>query len=149
MKWCWSRLRGGVVTWGVYELFRIGEKGESQPSLYPSLPAADSILLSLLESRMAKSAFDTFIPLSVTSEARTKIIYSFFDLLAAIAANSKKNGLGGRKLSRLAAWWAFEQVDEGRGFDACYRSWARYSRNMESPRGAIVRLMRKQCSRRF
>lgn len=79
---------------------------------------------------MAKSAFDTFIPLSVTSEARTKIIYSFFDLLAAVAANSKKNGLGGRKLSRLAGWWAFEQVDEGRGFDACYRSWIGYGRGM-------------------
>jgi hypothetical protein len=28
IKWCWSRLPGGVVTWDVYELFRIGEAGE-------------------------------------------------------------------------------------------------------------------------
>ena len=28
MKWCWSRLPGGVVTWDAYELFRIGESGE-------------------------------------------------------------------------------------------------------------------------
>lgn len=27
MKWCWSRLAGGVVTWEAYELFRIGEQG--------------------------------------------------------------------------------------------------------------------------
>lgn len=27
MKWCWSRLKGGVVTWSTYELFRTGEKG--------------------------------------------------------------------------------------------------------------------------
>lgn len=27
MKWCWSRLPGGVVTWEAYELFKIGEKG--------------------------------------------------------------------------------------------------------------------------
>jgi hypothetical protein len=27
IKWCWSRLPGGVVTWDVYELFRIGEAG--------------------------------------------------------------------------------------------------------------------------
>jgi hypothetical protein len=28
IKWCWSRLPGGVVTWDAYELFRIGEHGE-------------------------------------------------------------------------------------------------------------------------
>ena len=27
MKWCWSRLAGGVVTWEAYELFKIGEQG--------------------------------------------------------------------------------------------------------------------------
>lgn len=27
MKWCWSRVPGGIVTWDVYELFRIGERG--------------------------------------------------------------------------------------------------------------------------
>lgn len=30
MKWCWSRLPGGVVTWDAYELFRIGESGKRQ-----------------------------------------------------------------------------------------------------------------------
>jgi hypothetical protein len=28
MKWCWSRLPGGVVSWDAYELFRIGESGK-------------------------------------------------------------------------------------------------------------------------
>ena len=32
MKWCWSRLAGGVVSWEAYELFRVGEQG-SQPAL--------------------------------------------------------------------------------------------------------------------
>ena len=27
MKWCWSRLPGGVVTWEAYELFKMGEQG--------------------------------------------------------------------------------------------------------------------------
>jgi len=63
--------------------------------------------------------------LSVDSKAREQIIFDFFDLLAAIAANGKKNGLGGRKLSRLAGWWAFEHSDNG-GFEAGYRSWAKY-----------------------
>ncbi|KAL8716991.1 MAG: hypothetical protein Q9225_005727 [Loekoesia sp. 1 TL-2023] len=101
MKWCWSRLPGGIVTWEAYELFRIGEQD------------------------MARDAFATFIPISVESEARTKIIFDFFDLMAAIAAHSKFNGMGGQRLSRLAGWWAFEQIDSGNGFDDGYKAWAR------------------------
>lgn len=74
---------------------------------------------------MAKHAFDTFIPLCVDSEARKTIIFDFFDLLAAIAANGKTNGMGGRKLSRLAGWWAFDHADATAGFDGGYKSWAR------------------------
>ncbi|KAF2754178.1 hypothetical protein EJ05DRAFT_504281 [Pseudovirgaria hyperparasitica] len=102
IKWCWSRLPGGVVTWETYELFRIGEQ----------------------DSNMAVHAFDTFIPISVEDEARKKIIFDFFDLLAAVAARGKTNGLGGRKLSRLAGWWAFELSDGGKGFDGGYSSWS-------------------------
>ncbi|KAF2789805.1 hypothetical protein K505DRAFT_365289 [Melanomma pulvis-pyrius CBS 109.77] len=101
MKWCWSRLPGGVVTWDAYELFRIGES----------------------DSNFARHSFDTFIPLSVDSEARKQIIFDFFDLLAAVAARGKTNGMGGRKLSRMAGWWAFEHSDDGKGFDGGYRSW--------------------------
>lgn len=103
MKWCWGRLAGGVVTWDAYELFKVGEQ----------------------DSDMARDAFATFIPLSVESDARSKIIFDFFDLMAAIAAHGKTNGMGGRKLSRLAGWWAFEQVDTGSGFDGGYKSWSR------------------------
>ena len=78
-----------------------------------------------LDSDMARHAFATFIPISVESDARTKIIFDFFDLMAAIAAHGKTNGMGGRKLSRLAGWWAFEHADTGNGFDGGYRSWAR------------------------
>lgn len=102
MKWCWSRLAGGVVTWDAYELFKVGEQ----------------------DSDMARDAFATFMPLSVESDARTKIIFDFFDLMAAIAAHGKTNGMGGRKLSRLAGWWAFEQIDAGNGFDGGYKSWS-------------------------
>ena len=77
------------------------------------------------DSNKARDAFATFIPISVASDARTKIIFDFFDLLAAIAAHGKTNGLGGRKLSRYAGWWAFEHQDTGNGFDGGYRTWAR------------------------
>lgn len=103
VKWCWSRLPGGVVTWDAYELFRIGEQ----------------------DSNLARHAFDTFIPISVESDARKLIIFDFFELLAAVAARFKANGMGGRKLSRMAGWWAFEHSDGGKGFDGGYRSWER------------------------
>lgn len=101
MKWCWSRLPNGVVSWPVYEGFKIGEK----------------------ESKMARDAFSTFIPISAESEAQKNIIFDFFDLIAAVAAHGKMNGLAGRKLSRLAGWWAFEHVEDGNGFEGGYKSW--------------------------
>ncbi|KAJ5929981.1 hypothetical protein N7466_005474 [Penicillium verhagenii] len=102
LKWCWSRLPGGVVTWEAYELFKVGEQ----------------------DSDLARDAFATFIPISVDTDARAKIIFDFFDLLAAIAAHGKSNGLGGRQLSRYAGWWAFEHHDTGNGFEASYKNWA-------------------------
>ncbi|KAI5365975.1 putative meiotically up-regulated protein Msb1/Mug8 [Septoria linicola] len=101
IKWCWSRMPSGVVSWPVYEGFRIGEK----------------------EAYMARNAFDTFIPIGVDSEARRSIIVDFYDLLASVSAHGKLNGLGGRKLSRMAGWWAFDHSDDGIGFEGGYKSW--------------------------
>lgn len=101
VKWCWSRLQGGVVGWDAYELFKVGEH----------------------DSSMARDAFTTFIPLSVEDEARSRIITDFFDLLSAVAAHGKSNGFGGRKLSRMASWWAFEYKDTGNGFEGGYKHW--------------------------
>lgn len=108
IKWCWSRLPNGVVGWDVYELFKTGE----------------------IDSEFSRDAFNTFIPLSVDSDndkinsiARSKIIFDFFDLMSAVAAHGKLNGFGGRKLSRMASWWAFEHKDTGEGFEGGYKSW--------------------------
>lgn len=103
LKWCWSRLPGGIVGWDAYELFKVGES----------------------DSNMARDSFSTFIPLSVENQAKSQIIFDYFDLLSAIAAHGKVNGFGGRKLSRMAAWWAFEHKDIGAGFDGGYKSWLR------------------------
>ncbi|KAL7620680.1 hypothetical protein AAE478_009675 [Parahypoxylon ruwenzoriense] len=101
LKWCWSRLQGGLVGWDAYELFKVGEQ----------------------DSSMARDSFSTFVPLSVENQARSHIIFDYFDLLSAIAAHGKSNGFGGRKLSRMAAWWAFEHRDTGSGFEGGYKSW--------------------------
>lgn len=105
------------MTWEAYELFKVGEQ----------------------DSDMARDAFATFMPLSVESDARTKIIFDFFDLMAAIAAHGKTNGMGGRKLSRLAGWWAFEQVDKGNGFDGGYKFWSRFVRNPDFNRRILTK----------
>ena len=120
MKWCWSRLAGGVVTWEAYELFKVGETGKFYNSC-----GYEWCLTFCTDSDTARDAFATFIPLSVESDARSKIIFDFFDLMAAIAAHGKSNGMGGRKLSRLAGWWAFEQAESSTGFDMGYKSWVR------------------------
>ncbi|KAL2154440.1 hypothetical protein VTH82DRAFT_3116 [Thermothelomyces myriococcoides] len=117
IKWCWSRLPGGVVGWDSYELFRIGEQ----------------------DSHMARDSFKTFIPLSVDNESRSKIIFDFFDLLSAIAAHSKNNGFGGRKLSRMAGWWAFEHTDNGNGFEGGYKTWLRQA--VYNPSGSPGRFL--------
>lgn len=92
---------------------------------YDMIPTHPTGLTLRLDSNMARDAFATFIPISVESDARTNIIFDFFDLMAAIAAHGKTNGMGGRKLSRFAGWWAFEQVDRNNGFDGGYKSWSR------------------------
>ena len=92
-------------------------------------PLCKTAWLTSIDSDMARDAFATFIPISVESDARTKIIFDFFDLMSAIAAHGKTNGMSGGKLSRLAGWWAFEHVDSGNGFDGGYRSWTRYAQS--------------------
>lgn len=84
------------------------------------------MLTRATDSNFARHAFDTFIPLSVESEARKRVIIDFFDLLAAVAARGKSNGMGGRKLSRMAGWWAFQFADDGKGFEGGYRAWEKY-----------------------
>ncbi|KAK1238309.1 hypothetical protein MKX07_006455 [Trichoderma sp. CBMAI-0711] len=103
VKWCWSRLQGGLVGWTAYDLFRVGER----------------------DSNMARDSFKTFIPLSVDNAARQQLIFDFFSLIAAVAAHGKNNGFGGRKLSRMASWWAFDHNDTGNGFDGGYGAWLR------------------------
>ncbi|KAI1127127.1 hypothetical protein F5Y10DRAFT_200651 [Nemania abortiva] len=100
LKWCWSRIPGGLVGWYAYEQFKVGEQ----------------------DSNMAPGSFKAFIPLGLDQGgARTQIAQDFFELLSKIAAHGKTNGFGGRKLSRMAAWWLFEHVDTGSGFEGGYK----------------------------
>ncbi|KAK9239079.1 hypothetical protein V1525DRAFT_62260 [Lipomyces kononenkoae] len=90
LKWIWARIPDGIVTWDVYELFKAGEEDSGNP----------------------QHAFKAIIPVVADSPARSRIIFNFFDLLSAIAAHWKTSGMGGRKIARLAAWWAFPLREE-------------------------------------
>jgi hypothetical protein len=89
LKWCWTRLNGGVVTWKVYNLFKEQER----------------------QSSYKLRAFDTILPKIVDSHDHEDIICNFYDLLMALAAYERRNGLNGYKLARLAGAWAFEMVN--------------------------------------
>jgi hypothetical protein len=86
MKWCWSRLPGGIVTWEAYELFKIGEQGKISPCMI------ETWANPVIDSNTARDAFATFIPISVANDARTKIIFDFFDLMAATARQMEWEG---------------------------------------------------------
>lgn len=86
LKWCWCRIPGGVVSWKAYEQFKQEED----------------------ETGHKQDSFFTIMPRCVESEFHATIVFDFFDLLASVATHGRKNGLGGRKLSRLAGTWAFD-----------------------------------------
>lgn len=89
LKWCWTRLNGGVVTWKVYNLFKEKEK----------------------QSSYKLRAFDRILPKIVDSYDHEDIICNFYDLIMALSALERRNGLSGYKLARLAGAWAFEMVN--------------------------------------
>ncbi|KAK9356921.1 hypothetical protein V1523DRAFT_422816 [Lipomyces doorenjongii] len=90
LKWVWARIPGGIVTWDVYELFKAGEE----------------------DAGRAQNAFKMIIPVAADSPARSRIIFNFFDLLSALASHWKTSGMAGRKIARLAAWWAFSLSED-------------------------------------
>jgi len=58
MKWCWSRLPGGVVTWETYELFKVGEIGTFSPP--PQL--LPDCLLTLIRFQHVAQRLHDFYP---------------------------------------------------------------------------------------
>ncbi|KTW28172.1 hypothetical protein T552_02031 [Pneumocystis carinii B80] len=122
IRWCWLRLIDGVVGWNVYEAFKKLEK----------------------EAKYPHNAFFDYIPIIVKSRIREKIILGFFDILSAIAAYSKINGLCGDKLSRTAGWWAFNFKNKEQGFHRGYSNWKRSADANEHLFFAYLRSIKKQ-----
>lgn len=86
LKYFWSRLPNNeIIGWDVYLEFkrREAEKG------YP------------------KNAFLSIMPKCLSSPAHASIVYDFLDLILSITSNSQFNYLSGRKISKMASFWAF------------------------------------------
>ncbi|KAG5438250.1 hypothetical protein PCANB_003101 [Pneumocystis canis] len=124
IRWCWLRLIDGVVGWNVYEAFRTLERDTKYPF----------------------NAFFDYIPIIAGSKVREKIILGFFDILSAIAAYSKINGLCGDKLSRTAGWWAFNFKDREQGFHRAYSNWKKSADANEHLFFAYLRGIKEQHS---
>ncbi|KAK9478088.1 hypothetical protein V1514DRAFT_332188 [Lipomyces japonicus] len=109
LKWIWARIPAGIVSWDVYDLFKAGEQ----------------------DAGLDPSAFDTLIPILCDPD-RAQVISLFFDLLSTIAAHWKSTGMSGRKLAKIAAWWAFpvdssNTADSNASFSNAYKAWTRAS----------------------
>ncbi|WLF77587.1 multicopy suppressor of a budding defect [Lodderomyces elongisporus] len=86
LKYFWSRLPNNeIIGMDVYKEFKRKEEKQGYP----------------------KNAFLTIMPKCLSSPAHASIVYDFLDLLLSVIANSQYNYLSGRKVSRMASFWAF------------------------------------------
>ncbi|GME85413.1 unnamed protein product [Ambrosiozyma monospora] len=88
LKFIWCRLPGNcIIGWKVYTKFVKMEE----------------------ESNYPRRSFLEFMPLCLASGAHASIVYDFFDLIVAIAMNSKEN-MTAKKISKVCGLWAFHPV---------------------------------------
>ncbi|ODQ54915.1 hypothetical protein SAICODRAFT_23623 [Saitoella complicata NRRL Y-17804] len=91
LRWTWSRIPGGIISHPTYDLFAAGER----------------------EAEFHEEAFHMLIPLVVSSELRTRMVFGWLEFLSGVAAHFQKNGMVLKKLARWASFFAFEPSEEG------------------------------------
>ncbi|EMG46728.1 hypothetical protein G210_3014 [Candida maltosa Xu316] len=100
LKFFWSRLPNNeVIGWDIYLEFKRREAEKGFP----------------------KNSFLTIMPKCLSSPAHASIVYDFLDLILSITSNSQFNYLSGRKISKMASFWAFssnQQFLQSPFFDA-------------------------------
>lgn len=89
LKWCWSRLQGGVVTWATYNKYKEAEKA----------------------NHYKPDSFAKLIGTIIESEAHFSIIDNFYLLLSSLSTNADRNRMEATKLARISGLWAFEMVN--------------------------------------
>ncbi|RLV93091.1 Morphogenesis-related protein MSB1 [Spathaspora sp. JA1] len=89
LKYLWARLPNNeVIGWDVYLEFKRKEAEKGYP----------------------KNAFLAIMPKCLSSPAHASIVYDFLDLILSITSNSQENYLSGRKISKMASFWAFNPI---------------------------------------
>ncbi|CAI5758783.1 unnamed protein product [Candida verbasci] len=95
LKFFWSRLPNNeIIGYDVYLEF----KRKEQELGYP------------------KNGFLTIMPKCLSSSSHASIVYDFLDLLINIISNSQFNYLSGRKVSKMASFYAFNNIKKDVGF---------------------------------
>ncbi|CEP63036.1 Msb1p LALA0_S07e00980g [Lachancea lanzarotensis] len=91
LKYIWCRLpKGQVVTWKAYHVFQEREEADG----------------------FSPKSFLDLMPQCLASPDHASIVYDFFDLIVAMASNSKRNKMSARKISKMFAIWAFGKETE-------------------------------------
>ncbi|AGO10137.1 AaceriAAR145Wp [[Ashbya] aceris (nom. inval.)] len=86
LKYIWCRLPSEqVIGWDTYQQFRAQERELGYPC----------------------DAFMKVLPGCLSSSSHASIVYDFFDLLVAVAANASENRMSARKVAKMCAIWAF------------------------------------------
>lgn len=102
LKYLWARLpKNSIIGWDAYESFKSLEKKENYP----------------------KKAFLEFMPQCLSSPSHASIVYDFLDLIVSIAANAKENQMSGRKISKMAGIWAFQNKSTENNFVDGLQNW--------------------------
>ncbi|AOA63877.1 hypothetical protein PP7435_CHR3-0645 [Komagataella phaffii CBS 7435] len=99
LKFLWSRLPNGyIVGWKSYAQFAKLEQEQNYP----------------------QRAFLDIIPQCLLSPSHASIVYDFFDLIVAIAADTKQNKMSARKISKMCGIWAFGPIKVSPKGDTSY-----------------------------
>lgn len=86
LKWCWSRLPGGVITWKVYEKFKVEEE----------------------RTGFKYDAYNTVLSRCVDSVAHESIISDFNSFIIRVLSLQPPEAI--EQIVRLAGTWAFELI---------------------------------------
>ena len=136
MKWCWSRLAGGVVTWEAYELFRVGEQGMASNRTglaaliraqiptwraMPLLPSSHSVWNPMREPRSFSTSLTSWLR-SPPMERQT----------AWVDGNYRDLQGGGHSISLMPRLASMGVTDPGRGSSISYLNSARVLTNFKA-----------------
>lgn len=126
LRWAYSRIKGGILSFSEYELFAKTEK----------------------ELSYAEDAFSHIVGVLIESDVRRTIFCDFLGLIAAIASNVKTNGHSAQRLAQASASLVFHcQINAaGQTFNTGLEYWQKAAAAVEHLFWAYLRDMNSKSS---